>query len=168
MQLKENLTNSHAEENADKLCRRAIEEFKSKSDHNKREAMLCFVTAMLGTLGAPLFVTLGDEMAAQLTITPFFLSKFIPSLLSLAAAFSTAWLQLRKPQQLWTLYRTAQRDLEEVYRAYQFKLYEFSEAKESEKLLAETVSGVYKKTHASWVPLVPSPTRTSGDDRTPQ
>lgn len=168
MQPKENLTNTHAEKDAGELCRRAIEEFKGKSDHNKREAMLCFVTAMLGTLGAPLFVTLGEELSVQLTWTPFFLSKFIPSLLSLAAAFSTAWLQLRKPQQLWTLYRTAQRDLEEIYRAYQFKLDDFSGAMEPEKLLAETVSGIYKKTHASWVPLVPSPVRTSGDERITQ
>lgn len=160
-----NMKNFESVESAEELCRNAINDFERKADHNKREAMLCFITAMLGTLGAPLFVALGDEMSKQISIAPFFLSKLVPSVLSLAAAFSTAWLQLRKPQQLWTLYRTAQRELEEVSRACQFKLDEFTYSATPEKLLAEKVSSIYKKTHASWMPIVPSPERMSANEQ---
>lgn len=165
MKKKDFTTYIQSTSDVDELCTSAIHEFKSKADHNKREAMLCFITAMLGTLGAPLFVTLGDEMSKQLTISSFYLSKLIPSILSLGAAFSTAWLQLRKPQQLWTLYRTAQRDLEEVYRAYNFEINDFVKSESPGKLLAEAVSNIYKRTHASWMPLVPSPDRTSGNEQ---
>jgi len=152
---------------ARELCQDAISEFKRKSDHNKRETMLCFIVSMSGTLAAPLFVALGDEMAVQFTVSPFFLSKFIPSFLSVGAAFSTAWLQMRKPQQLWSLYRTAQRELEEHFRAYQFGLNDFADLDCSDKLLVARISDIYRKIHTSWVPLVPSPDHTveSGNAR---
>lgn len=155
--MKENTTHNQSTLAAREICQNAIGEFKRKSDHNKRETMLCFIVSMSGTLAAPLFVTLGDGMATQIAVSPFLLSKVIPSLLSLGAAFSTAWLQMRKPQQLWSLYRTAQRELEEHFRAYQFKLNEFADLNGSDKLLVARISDVYKKIHASWVPLVPSP-----------
>ena len=155
--LKENMKLHSTSLTAAQCCQDAIYEFKRKSDHNKKETMLCFIVSMAGTLAVPLFLTLGDGMANQLSVSPFFLSKLVPSIFSLAAAFSTAWLQLRKPQHLWSLYRTAQRELEEHHRAFQFGLNDFANASNSDKLLAEYISAVYKKTHASWVPLVPSP-----------
>lgn len=153
------MNNHETNSSAIEICQKSILEFKKKSDHNKNESLSCFVVAMSGTLGAPLFVTLGDEIATSLTISPFYLSKLLPSVLSLAAAFATAWLQLRNPQKLWAIYRTAQRDLEESQRAYQFKLGDFSDSTNPEKLLIEKVTSVYKKAHSSWLPLVPTQER---------
>src|SRR5829696_1738539 len=86
------------------FCDRLIRGFSTKADKKKIEAVACFLLVITSTLSAPLFVTLG---------TGVLWGKVVPSALSLAAAGATAWLQLRKPQQLWTMYRSAQRELED-------------------------------------------------------
>ena len=85
------------------LCAEAIRGFKEKSDHSKRESMLCFWFSMGGAFAAPIFVTLGEDITKLFgeSGSPFIFAKLVPILLSAAVAFSTAWLQLRKPQQLW-------------------------------------------------------------------
>ncbi|WP_050577852.1 SLATT domain-containing protein [Sinorhizobium meliloti] len=77
---------------------------REKANHNKLEAQGCFAAVIGCTLIAPLFVTLGEGP---------FLAKVVPSVLSVTAAGITSWLQLRKPQKLWVIYRRAQRELEE-------------------------------------------------------
>jgi hypothetical protein len=133
----------------------ALEYYKSvrkgmreKANHNKVEAQLCFATIILCTLLAPLFVTLGDGV---------FLAKVLPSLLSVTAGGLTSWLQLRKPQRLWVLYRRAQRELEEQKANYDFKDGEFANSVEPDKLLARKVTYVARWVHDSWEGLVPEP-----------
>lgn len=121
---------------------------REKANHNKVEAQWSFAAALICTLCAPLFVTLGT--------TPFW-AKIVPSTLSLAAALLTAWLQLRKPQRLWAIYRRAQRDLEEVKANYDFKDGEFESVENADKILARAVTNIARRVHDEWEGLVPEP-----------
>ncbi|SRR5258708_1961456 len=76
---------------------------REKADHNKRESQISFYAVICFTLAAPLFVTMGEG---------WLWGKLVPATLSVIAAGATAWLQLRKPQRLWAIYRRAQRELE--------------------------------------------------------
>ena len=144
---------------AEEFCKEVINGFKSKSTHNKNESMWCFWLSMGGALAAPVFVTLGEDIARLLGEygSIFIFSKLIPTLLSVAVAFSTAWLQLRKPQQLWALYRTSQRELEDNLYKYQYKVSEYSKSSDPDKLLIEKVAKIALDAHYSWLPMVPNP-----------
>lgn len=121
---------------------------REKANHNKLEAQICFTAIIACTLLAPLFVTLGNGT---------FLSKVIPSLLSVTAGGLTSWLQLRKPQRLWVLYRRAQRELEEQKANFDFKDGDFADSEEADKLLARKVTQTARWVHDSWEGLVPEP-----------
>lgn len=121
---------------------------REKANHNKTEAQNCFIIIIACTLLAPLFVTLGDGVL---------LAKAVPSLLSVTAGGLTSWLQLRKPQRLWVLYRRAQRELEEQKANYDFKDGDFADAADPDTLLARKVTHVARWVHDSWEGLVPEP-----------
>jgi hypothetical protein len=129
-------------------CQQKIDHFREKAGHNKTEALWCFRLIMGSTLLVPLFVALGPEVWS---------SKVIPSLLSALAAFCTAWIQLRKPQELWTLYRTAQRELEDQLIKHRYQLEEYGNSENTDKLLAQKVASLSLQTHQKWMPIVPSP-----------
>lgn len=153
---------------AEQFCKMLINAFKSKSDHNKNESMRFFWISMGGALLAPLFVTLGTDMATSIgesTTLVFIFSKLIPSILSIAVAFSTAWLQLRKPQQLWALYRTQQRELENCLSKYKFRIVEYDNCQDPDKLLAEQVSKIALNAHYTWLPIVPNPENMSSSSK---
>lgn len=125
------------------------EGFKRKADHNKTESLACFIAVISFTLVAPLFVTLGEG-------TLF--GKVVPSVLSLCAAACTAWIQLRKPQTLWALYRDCQRRIEDALTQYDYSTGRYAvDAEEKERLLADSVRQVAWKAHEQWLPLVPTP-----------
>jgi predicted alpha/beta-fold hydrolase len=148
---------------AEEYCKSIIESFKSKSTHNKNESIYFFWISMGGALLAPLFVTLGEDIANCLGTwgSVFVFSKLIPSILSIAVAFSTAWLQLRKPQQLWALYRTSQRELENCLSEFQHKIRDFENCNDCDKLLAKKVSEIALSSHYAWLPMVPNPESVS-------
>ncbi|MEM6184989.1 DUF4231 domain-containing protein [Shewanella vaxholmensis] len=129
-------------------CQQKIDHFREKAGHNKTEALWCFRLIMGSTLLVPLFVALGPEV---------WTSKIIPSLLSALAAFCTAWIQLRKPQELWTLYRTAQRELEDQLVKHYYLLEDYESSEDANKLLAQNVARLTLQTHQKWMPIVPSP-----------
>lgn len=133
---------------ASDYCMRSIAHFRGKADNNKRESLACFLLIIGCTLTTPLFVSLG---------TGFWYGKVVPSILSLLAAGATAWIQLRKPQQLWTLYRSAERELESYLTRFIYRLSPFKDSEEPEKLLAEKVADLLLQTHRQWAPMVPSP-----------
>lgn len=145
------------EQKVEDYCKSLIKAFKEKADHNKLESMTCFQVSMGGALLAPLFVTLGSNMAEGLHMSDCLFSKLIPTVLSIAVAFSTAWLQLRKPQQLWALYRTSQRELENCLSNFNFRVGEYASTKDAEKLLAEQTSKIALNAHYAWLPMVPNP-----------
>jgi SMODS and SLOG-associating 2TM effector domain 1 len=128
------------------LCNNRIAHFRSKADHNKRESLTFFSTVIMCTLSAPLFITLGN--------TPL-LNKIIPAILSTMAAGATAWLQQRKPQQLWSLYRSAERQIEFHLQRYQLHAGEYADAANPDRLLAEHVTEIVLRTHDGWSGLVP-------------
>jgi hypothetical protein len=100
------------------------------------------------TLAAPLFVALSED---------FFWGKVLPSILSVCAAGLTSWMQLRRPQKLWVIYRRAQRELEQAKADYDFKDGEFAIEPEPDKLLARKVTAVGRWVHDQWEGLVPEP-----------
>ena len=128
-------------------CRNRISHFCVKADHNKREALVFFSAAMAFSLAAPLFITLGKGDI---------FGKVIPAVLSTMSAGATAWLQQRKPHQLWSLYRTAQRELENELVQHEFLLDRYSQSASSDKQLAERVAEICLRAHTLWVPIVPS------------
>jgi hypothetical protein len=135
-------------ESAEAFCQRTLDGIKKKADHNKSESLWCLRAIVVSALASSLFVTLGDGR---------FWGKIVPSVLSLIAAAGTAWLQQRRPQQLWGLYRTAQRELEDQQTKYKFRLLEYADAEHPEKLLAERVAAVALRLHQQWVSLIPTP-----------
>lgn len=136
-------------EDPKELAEEAIAGFKKKADHNKSESLSCFVLVVTCSLVSPLFVTLGEGLLW---------GKIVPSLLSLSAAGSTAWLQLRKPQNLWSLYRDCQRRIEDHLYRFHYHLHEYSaDDKVREQLLADAVRKVAWDAHERWLPLVPTP-----------
>ncbi|WP_421420507.1 DUF4231 domain-containing protein (plasmid) [Pseudoalteromonas lipolytica] len=123
--------------------------FKLKASHNKFESLWCFRLIMICTLSAPLFVSLTDG---------FWASKVTPSILSAIAAFSTAWLQLRKPQELWSLYRGAERAIEAQITNYNFSTgpYKDKTDEDADKILVEKVSQLKLETHENWKSNIPN------------
>ncbi len=124
-------------------------DFKKKADHNKGEALICFSLVIVATLSTPIFITLGQG---------WILAKCIPSVLALLAAASTTWLQLRKPQSLWSLYRDCQRKIEKHITQFEYRLNEYeSDETNRTKLLVTAVSDVAWNAHELWLYLIPAP-----------
>ena len=134
-------------ESIEEFCTRTIRGFEEKADHNKNESLWTFILVIACTLVAPLFVTLGEGL---------WFGKVIPSFLSLLAGGGTTWLQLRKPQQLWALYRSCQRELEDERTKHFYKLGRYVN-EDRDKLLAEKVAEVAMAAHHAWLPMVPNP-----------
>ncbi|MET3649842.1 DUF4231 domain-containing protein [Phyllobacterium ifriqiyense] len=122
--------------------------FREKSNSNKLESQLAFACIICFTLATPLFVTLA---------TDWHFAKLTPAVLSVLAAVATSWLQLRKPQRLWSLYRRAQRLLEKEKADYDYRLNDYEDCAEPEKLLAKKISEVAFWAHEQWEALVPEP-----------
>lgn len=136
-------------EDPQQYAQETIAGFKKKADHNKSESLICFLLVVACSLLSPLFVTLGPGL---------FFGKVVPSVLSLMAAGSTAWLQLRKPQSLWSLYRDCQRRLEDHLCRFQYRLHEYAvDEQQRLLLLADAVRKAAWDAHERWLPLVPTP-----------
>ena len=122
--------------------------FEKKAKHNKRESLWCFRLTMLSTLVAPILVALGEDV---------WFAKITPSILTALAAFCTAWVQLRKPQELWAIYRNAQRQIEIETAHYDFKVGSFQDLneKEADSLLVLNVSRLLFETNKKWMGQVP-------------
>lgn len=132
--------------------------FRRRAFCTKMEAQALFFAAICFTLASPLFVTLGDG---------WFFSKLVPSSLSVCAALATTWLQIRKPQKLWVLYRRAQRELEREKIACDFGLHDFETCNDRGKLLAQKVADIVFNIHERWEPLMPEPESVISKSTTP-
>ncbi|RZM84386.1 DUF4231 domain-containing protein [Pseudoalteromonas rubra] len=133
----------------ERLVENKKEEMRKKADHNKFETLICFKVIMLCTLLIPIFISFGSGSLY---------GKLLPSFLSLLAGAITAWVQLRKPQELWKIYRTAQRRMETELEKYQFEIGDYeSEEKHKNKLLVEKVIEISEETHEKWSKHLPSP-----------
>ena len=132
---------------AEGYCQKLIEGFDSKANHNKRELLVCFMAAVICTTATPLFITLGPE---------FFWGKVVPSVLSAVATAATAWLQLRKPQHLWAMYRTAHRELQDHQTRYNHKIGAYADDAERHKILVENAADIAIDAHYDWLPVIPN------------
>ncbi len=134
-----------------------VEHFKKKADHNKRESLWCFRIIMFSTLCAPILVSLGEGIL---------LGKILPSILSAIAAFCTAWLQLRKPQELWSLYRNTQRQIEVQLAYFDFHIEEYKglEKENADEKLALKVSQLVLEANNQWKKNVPSSFDLKGEE----
>jgi|GEM_PF-1414777 len=133
-------------ENASEYYSAVRAAMREKANHNKWEAQYTFYAIICFTLAAPRFVTLGEG---------WFWGKAVPATLSVLAAGASAWLQLRKPQRLWALYRRAQRELEREKAAFDFGLDDFAESDDKGRLLASRVSDIAFRIHERWEGLIP-------------
>lgn len=143
---------SNDDESARAFCDRLIGAFAEKAHHNKRESLLSFWIVLIGTLSTPLFIAFGHLITGPNDVW----TRFVPALLSVIAAGSTAWLQLRKPQQLWALYRDAQRRLEDLRNRHRYELDEFSNDDRDQRLAAATTK-IALSVHHKWMPMIPNP-----------
>jgi hypothetical protein len=140
-------------ETAVEFCERTRQGIERKSNGNKKEALALIGISLMSTLLAPLFITLGTDVL---------LGKVVPASLSALASFSTAWLQLRKPQQLWSLYRGAQREIEDEQIKHRFRVAQYSAIPTADDLLVERVAAIALGLHQKWEPLVPNPEALRG------
>jgi hypothetical protein len=137
-----------SEETAPQYAERTRRHFAGKAEHNKHESLTSFLVVIVATLAVSGFVAFGND-----TLT----SKIIPLCLSLLATATSTWLQFRKPHQLWAIYRSAQRYVEHHIVQFRYKIGDYEQAEDREKLLAKHVSQIALAAHEMWVPLVPSP-----------
>lgn len=119
---------------------------REKSNHNKLESQFCFFSAIMFSISAPLFIAFGTDL---------FFGKIVPAVLSALVAASTSWLQLRQPQRLWAIYRTAQRELEDEKVKFDNELAEYADTKAKAKLLAERTASIAMGVHRKWEGIVP-------------
>lgn len=129
------------------LIKQKIAHYKKKADHNKRESLWSFKIIMLSTVIVPILIAYGHNELW---------SKVLPSIFSCISAFLTAWLHLRKPNQLWTLYRTVQRELESELELYQYSAGPYKEKDAKDTLVVERVNEIYLSTNTSWSSLIPN------------
>lgn len=138
------------DESAVDFAQRTVRGFRRKADHNKTESILTFLGVLVPSLVAPIFITLGTGLVW---------GKIVPVVLSLCASFASAWLQLRKPQQLWAIYRSAQRYIEHHLNRYRYSIGPYARAKDKDhkdRLLAKHIDQIALMAHEMWVPLIPS------------
>ncbi|MGE0031291.1 MAG: DUF4231 domain-containing protein [Hyphomicrobium sp.] len=137
---------------AEDYCADTVGSFEKKANHNKLESQACFWLVIVPSVAAPLFIAFGDGLL---------LAKIVPSMLSVAAASATTWLQLRKPQQLWALYRTAQRRLEIELLDFRFGAGAYASDVSRDGVLLDRVNKLALEVHDRWLALVPNPDQLS-------
>jgi hypothetical protein len=142
----------------EELCQEFIDDFRNKAAHNKKESIVCIWLTIGGASVAPFFVTLGADLAGIIGLENYVIvfSKIIPTIISISVAISATWLQVRKPQQLWALYRTAQRNLEHQLYQYKYKVSHFEKAENSKSIFVEKIIEIRNETHNSWLNLIPN------------
>lgn len=123
-----------------------IEHFKTKADHNKKESLFFFSLALIGSLITPIFFTLGNDILW---------SKIIPALISVTTAFSISWLQLRRPQSLWGLYRSYQRKIELLVLKYNYNIEPFNNHETKDSNIINQLCKFKEESHEKWMQLVP-------------
>lgn len=130
------------------FCEKKIAELKAKADHNKMESLWSFKIMMLSSLSMPILISYGSDSILW--------GKILPSILSMLVAFLTSWVQHRKPQQLWRLYRTSQRKLEYELEFYRFGKEKYRNSQDPEEELIIELSKINLDTNEEWAKLVPS------------
>lgn len=128
-------------------------EFQEKADKNKKSTDNLFRTILITTIFSPVLILFPFDMYFPESISQLF-SKVIPAILTGITAFSTGWLNIKKPQDKWTLYRTAQREVELELTYYENSVNGYTLENREKKIIEETTR-IYKDKHFAWVKIVP-------------
>jgi hypothetical protein len=133
-------------ENVIDYANRTLNGIKEKAKRNKRGSTIFFLCLLIPTAITPILILLpfGD-----------ILTKYIPAAITALASFSSAWMQLRKPQERWVLYRTAQREIEFEVDQYSYGLGSYSDPKTKDEILADRISKRALQLHYDWIPIFP-------------
>lgn len=134
------------EENALGFACRTKKGIKEKADSNKNLSTFLFLVVLVSTVLSPLLILIG---------TGDILTKIVPSSLMAAAALASYWIQLRKPQERWVIYRTAQRQIEFEIDQFLHGNGQYEVSSNPERLLADRVSQRALQLHYEWIPVVP-------------
>jgi len=121
------------------------EGIKRKADSNKTVSTFLFLVVLFSTVLCPVLILISSNE---------YVSKYLPAILSAGAALASYWMQLRKPQDRWVIYRTAQREIEYEIDQYTFGTGSYS-IEDKEKTLAAVVSKRALQLHYEWMPMVP-------------
>lgn len=132
--------------NALEVCNEIARKLGEKASHNKKESLWSFKLIMALTLITPILINISDD---------WIWGKLLPSICVAIASFLTAWLKLRKPESLWSLYRSSQRKIENEIRYYQSEISPYGVG-DSDKMLIKNVTEIFNSTHLGWLNLVPS------------
>lgn len=132
-------------ETAIKYAQRIRNGIEKKSKQNKNNSTFLIFIVLFSTVLSPVLILISDCDI---------ISKYIPAFLTAGAALASYWIQLRKPQERWVLYRTAQREIEFEIDQFQHNLGEYTIVNK-EMVLADNVSKRALKLHYEWMPFVP-------------
>lgn len=127
-------------------ARKILKSVSTKADENKRLTNLLFFAVLAATVFSPILILLP---------IPQLWSKIAPAVFTGFAALASGWVQLKRPQERWALYRTAQREIEFEIDQHEFGLGEYTDPQARDSVLAETVSKRALQLHYEWLPMVP-------------
>jgi hypothetical protein len=122
--------------------------FQIKADKKKHASERLFIVVIVCSLTVPLLIAYGGDCR--------WLAKIIPSILTIVSAGLTSWLQLRNPQKLWSIYRNAQRQIEDHITRYNYKIGEYHLSATPDALLAERVAHIAISAHNEWTEILPN------------
>lgn len=127
-------------------AQRVLRGIECKAASNKRLTTVLFLAILVPTTIAPILI---------LADLPPWAAKILPSALSALAAIASGWIQLRKPQERWAIYRTAQREIEFELDQHQFGNGVYADPEARDRLLADAVSRRALQLHFEWLPIAP-------------
>jgi hypothetical protein len=118
---------------------------KEKADVNKKGSTALFLGLLIPTAISPILILL-----------PFdgFIFRIIPATITAIAAICSAWMQLRKPQERWVIYRTAQREIEYEIDQYTSRINDYK-GEDRDEILADRISKRALQLHYEWIPIFP-------------
>jgi Protein of unknown function (DUF4231) len=127
-------------------ARNTLQGIKDKAERNKHWSDALFFIIIAATASSPILILL--------PLAPIW-SRNAPAILTALASVASAWVQLRKPQERWALYRTAQREIEFEIDQYTFGLGKYRDLTTRVSVLADAVSNRALQLHYEWLPMVP-------------
>ncbi len=93
-------------------ARKILKSVREKAEENKKLTNRLFLVVLFATIFSPILILLPLPQW----------SKIVPAVLTGSAALASGWVQLKRPQERWALYRTAQREIEYEIDQYEFGL----------------------------------------------
>jgi hypothetical protein len=129
-------------------CNQTIRSVRAKANWNEN----------LARWGTGLIVVLTASVSVLLIASThwdgFVVGKFVPAILTAAAAALAGYLQFEKPHERWKLYRGYQRALEVERMRFENKAPPYDEA-DAETKLTERLAELQLALHADWAGLLP-------------